>query len=195
MQDFLDLIKSRRTIRKFKQERIPAEALIQFADCGRLAPSARNLQPLEFFIVDSEMLLEQVFSTLRWAGYIAPEGNPETGETPMAYIVILINETLDSPFATYDAGAAIENMILAALSRGIGSCWLGAVDKNVLCGILQVPEGYRIDSVLALGYPAEAPTMETAEDTIKYYQDEHGVLHVPKRPLEQVIHHNGWRAK
>ncbi|MCK7496660.1 MAG: nitroreductase family protein [Comamonadaceae bacterium] len=60
----------------------------------------------------------------------------------------------------YDVGAAMENMILAALAEGVGACWLLSIDREKLKGVLGVPDGYRIDSVLALGYPAEEPAAE-----------------------------------
>ena len=63
----------------------------------------------------------------------------------------------------------IENMILTALEAGVGSCWLGAVDRDELRKLFRIPKSYRIDSVLALGYPDEAPVVEEATDSIKYW--------------------------
>ena len=81
-------------------------------------------------------------------------------------------------------------MILAALEKGIGSCWLLSVDREKLREILNIPENYKIDSVLALGYPDENPVIEDMKDSIKYWKDQAGQLHVPKRKLEDVIHFN-----
>jgi nitroreductase len=88
----------------------------------------------------------------------------------------------------YDVGAAMENMILSAQEEGLGSCWLLSIEREKLAEILNVPEGYRIDCVLALGYPAESPVKEELTDSVKYWQDKDGVLHVPKRPLRTVLH-------
>jgi len=187
-----DLIKSRRTIRKFEQRKIDESILTDLVDCARLAPSGRNRQPLEYFIVRDEELLEPVFSTLSWAGYIAPEGNPKEGEKPTAYIVVLVKNEYADQLAKSDAGAAIENILLAALSYGIGSCWLGAVKRKELSDILSIPDDYAIDSVIALGYPAEAPVMEENNQSTRYYKDDKGVLHVPKRPLSSILHINKW---
>jgi nitroreductase len=90
----------------------------------------------------------------------------------------------------YDVGAAMENMILAAKDAGLGSCWLLSVEREKLAQILNIPEQYRIDCVLALGYPAESPVAEEFKESIKYWQDEKGVLHVPKRPLRSVLRLN-----
>lgn len=184
-----ELILRRRTIRRFQQKPIARDLLKKFVNAGRLAPSGANLQPLEFIIVDDAKLLGKVFATLKWAAYIAPAGDPPPGKRPMAYIVVLINQQIKEN-GEVDAAAAMENMILVALEENVGSCWLGSVDRDQLAKILKVPENYKIDSVLALGYAAESPVVEEAKDSIKYWKDEKGTLHVPKRRLEDVIHFN-----
>jgi len=74
---------------------------------------------------------------------------------------------------------------------GIGSCWLVSVDRAKLAQIIKLPAGeYVIDSVLALGYPAESPIMEEKDDDIRYWQDDLGQLHVPKRKLPRILHWN-----
>jgi len=185
-----DLIISRRSIRQFKQEPVSRDILQKFINVSRLAPSAANRQPLEFVVVDEEKIRKEVFTWLKWAAYIAPEGNPKPGHEPVAYIVVLVNSEIREKGFEWDVGAAIENMILAALEKGIGSCWLLSVDREKLREILNIPENYKIDSVLALGYPDENPVIEDMKDSIKYWKDQAGQLHVPKRKLEDVIHFN-----
>lgn len=186
-----DLILKRRTIRRFKQDPIPRSILEKLVNAGRLAPSGANMQPLEFIVVDDPKLLGKVFATLKWAAYIAPAGDPPPGKQPVAYIVVLINKNIKEN-GEVDAAAAIENMILVALEENIGSCWLGSIQREELAKILNIPGNYKIDSVLALGYPDESPVMEVATDSIKYWKDENGVLHVPKRKLEDLLHFNGY---
>jgi len=185
-----DLIISRRSIRQFKQEPVSRDILQKFINASRLAPSAANRQPLEFVVVDEERIRKEVFTCLKWAAYIAPEGNPKPGHEPVAYIVVLVNSEIREKGFEWDVGAAIENMILAAWEKGIGSCWLLSVDREKLREILNIPENYKIDSVLALGYPDENPVIEDMKDSIKYWKDQAGQLHVPKRKLEDVIHFN-----
>ncbi len=67
-----------------------------------------------------------------------------------------------------DAAGAIENMILSALGDGVGSCWLGAIDREHLRTILELPLKDKIDFVSALGYPAESPVVKEAKDSTKY---------------------------
>ena len=185
-----EIIAGRRTIRRFRPEPVSRELLERLVDVGRLAPSAANLQPLEFFVVDDAKLKAEVFPCLKWAAYIAPEGDPRPGEEPAAYIVTLANTKIREKMFEYDVGAAMENMILAALDEGVGSCWMLSIDRDTLRTILGVPEHYRIDSVLALGYPAEDPAAEVMGESCRYWKDEAGRLHVPKRPFGSVAHFN-----
>lgn len=185
--DIYDLIIRRRTIRRFQKKPISRQILEKLINAARLAPSAANLQPCEYVVIDDEKFLEKTFETLCWAGYIAPGGNPPPGERPVAYIVVLVDEN-KSKSGSQDAAAAIENMILVALSEGLGSCWIGSVEREKLTQLLDVPSHHRIDSALALGYPLEEPILEVMTDSIKYWKDEKNILHVPKRRLKDIIH-------
>jgi nitroreductase len=186
----LDLILRRRTIRRFKPTAVSRMLLERLADAGRVAPSAANSQPLEFIAVDDREVCRAVFPCLKWAAYIFPRGNPRPGQEPGAYIVTLVNLGVREKGFEYDVGAAMENMILAAAGEGLGSCWLLSVDREKLAEILSVPPGYRIDCVLALGYPDETPVAEEFAGSIKYWQDDEGTLHVPKRSLDKILHFN-----
>jgi len=186
MQVFEAILK-RRSIRRFKQEVIPLETLKKLVDAARVAPSAANMQPLRYIIVTNLDLRRQIFPALRWAGYIAPAGNPLPGEEPTAYIVVLANKEIAKSDYQLDAGAAIENLILTALEEGIGACWLGAIDREEIRRILDVSDDFEIESVIALGYPNEEPVMESIKDSVEYWKDETGRLHVPKRSLEEVL--------
>jgi nitroreductase len=190
MEDLLELIKKRRTVRQFQPKNIPGNILLELADLGHLAPSASNLQPLEFVLVNDPEVKKNVFSCLRWAAYISPAGNPKPGQEPASYIIILVNTEVREKDYEYDVGASAENIILGALTQGIGSCWLISIDKNRLRNVLDIPGKYVIDSVIALGYPAENPLLEDFKGSVKYWKDEGEVLHVPKRKLEDVVHLN-----
>lgn len=185
-----ELAVERRTVRKFKPDAVPRELLERLVNAARLAPSAANVQPLEFVVVDEAARRAEVFPALKWAAYIAPAGDPRPGEEPAAYVVTLVNAQLRDKMFEYDVGAAMENMILAALAEGVGACWLLSIDRDRLRAALGVPDGYRIDSVLALGYPAEEPAAEVLGDSCRYWKDAEGRLHVPKRALASVLHLN-----
>lgn len=188
--DFLDIIKTRRTVRLFKQDPIDTKTLYELVECARCAPSGANHQPLEYVIINDAAQVERVFEHLAWAGYVKPKRTPPTGKKPVAYIVVLVNREICKE-APDDAAAAIENIILAAWSKGIGSCWIGSVQRQEVGALIAMPENSTIDSIVALGYPDEEPIMEDCKtDSIKYYLDNDDRLHVPKRALADIVHKN-----
>jgi nitroreductase len=192
--DVYEAAVNRRTIRRFKQDRIPTEVLEKMVNAARLAPSGANLQPCEYVVVTDPIKVDRMFPCLKWATYIAPSGDPAEGERPTAYIVVLLNRMVRETGGAHDAAAAIENMLLVAYEEGIGSCWLGSADREKVRMILSIPSNYEIDSVVALGYPNELPILEEAQGSIRYWKDEEGVLHVPKKRLKDVTHLNGYEG-
>lgn len=185
-----DIALTRRSIRRFKKEKIPFRILEKLINAARFAPSAANLQPCEFVVVDEKETKDKIFPTLRWAGYIQPEGNPPKGKEPTAYIVVLINRRKKPLSAEADACAAIENILLVAQEEGLGSCWLGAIDRAKINSILKIPEYCEVKYVLALGYPDEKPKIERLRNCVKYWKDKKGLLHVPKRSSGEILHRN-----
>jgi nitroreductase len=169
---------------------VPRTLLERLVDTGRLAPSAANRQPLEFVVVDDGEVCDRMFPCMKWAAYIAPEGDPKPGQEPTAYVVVLVNTEVRDKMYEWDSGAAVENILLAAWEEKVGSCWLISIDRERIRDILGVPGIYLVDSVIALGYPAEEPVTEDLVDSFKYWKDESGRLHVPKRRLADVIHFN-----
>ncbi|MCX5657495.1 MAG: nitroreductase family protein [Candidatus Omnitrophica bacterium] len=188
--DYRTILK-RRTIRRFKQIPIPLAILKKLVNAARLAPSAANLQSLEYLIVDSPEVRDKLFPYLKWANYIVPRDMPPEGKRPVAYVVVLVNQKKELlAYSAYDAGAAIENLILTAWEIGIGVCWIRALDKEKILRFLKLPKNLKLDSVLALGYCAEMPKPEILVKSIKYWKDSRGRLHVPKRRLADIMHIN-----
>lgn len=187
--DVYEAILSRRSIRRFQQKPIPVELLKKFVNGARLAPSAANLQPIEFFIVNNKSLCSKVFETLGWAAYIKPKWTPAEEERPVAYIIMLIKDPKNKYYLR-DVSLASENIVLAAEEEGIGSCILCKVDREKLRENLKIPKEIIVDSVIALGYKAEKSVIEEYNDSIQYWRDENEVLHVPKRKLEDIVHLN-----
>lgn len=182
-----DLALTRRTIRKFMQKRIDRELLVKFVNAAKYSPSFANLQPVRYVIVNEDATVQQLFKYVRWAGYISPQGNPAENERPVAFIALLSDTQVSKQNYEQDIGAAAQTIFLTALEEGIGTCWMGAIDRDGIRELLNIPERYIIDTVIALGYPAESPIAEDEKGSIKYYKDEAQVLHVPKRRLEDVI--------
>ncbi len=185
MSSVYETIRTRRTIRKFQQKSIPEHVLLRLIDAARLAPSAANRQPCEYLVTYDPTLNEQLFGLLKWAAAISPHGNPQEGEKPVAYIIVLLHNTPEQP-PLVDAASGIMNLILSAWELGIGSCWLGSIDRDQIRVLFKIPESISIAYVVALGYPAEHPVVDEVRDSIRYWKDTQGTLHVPKRPLEQI---------
>ena len=183
-----EAITTRRTIRRFKSEPIDKAVLEKIVNAARLAPSGANCQPVEFVLVTESSLCKGVFDQTAWAGRVTPRRTPQPGQEPTAWVVVLLNSQRGPASATADAAAAIENMLLTALDAGLGSCWIGSVQRKKVAALLNIPDHCAIDSVVAFGYPDESPLAEDTDDDIAYYLDDNDVLHVPKRKMEHVLH-------
>lgn len=190
-----NLVLERRTIRKFHPEPVPEDLLDRLLDAGRLAPTGGNIQPLEFLAVSDPEVCRQVFPHTRWAGYLK-DGAPKPGEEPTAYLVILRNTAITAYVPDQDIGFAAESIILTALDEGVASCAMGSLDRPALEQVLGIPKNREISLVIALGYPAETAVIEEMkDDDVKYWRDEQGIHHVPKRPKEKVCHWNRYGQK
>lgn len=177
--DTYEAIKERRSIRKYKDKKVPEDVLKKCVNAARLSPSGANKQPLKFITINKR--LKKVFDHTNWAGYL--DWSPSAEEMPQAYIAIAKKE--DSGL-DMDAGIAAQSICLTAFDEGLGSCMLGAIDKEGLEELLPVPDNHEIELMVALGYPDEDPSVVESEGSIEYYQED-GELQVPKRPLEEVL--------
>ena len=182
-----DAIKQRRTIRKFTQQPVDTQLLMKFVDAARVCPSAANIQPLRYKIVNDPITCDSIFPCLRWAGYL-PNGTPEKNERPTAYIVVTQDMSVKPTESSYDAGAAMMAMTLCAQEEGIGHCWIGSIDRKQLASVLDLPENLQIILVLALGYGAQESVEDTVNNgNIRYRLDSDNILHVPKLSLEDIL--------
>jgi nitroreductase len=184
-----EAIYKRRTIRRFKHESIPIEILKKLVDFARVAPSGSNIQAIEYIIVHKPEIREKVFPLVRWASSL-PRGErtPETGRTPTAYIIVLLNTSIKKSYYEFDIGAAVENILLGAVKYGLGACWMGSINDNKLKALFEIPEFYQITHVISLGYPDEESVMEPYKESYSYWKDDNGGMHVPKRSLNDIIY-------
>jgi nitroreductase len=167
---FLDLARTRRSIRRYKPDHVPEELLREVVEAARWAPSAVNLQPWEFIIVTDPEVKAQVGRNARYFGLRWPHIH----EAP-ALIVVCARKV--SKFSRDDCIFAGANIMLAATDRGLGTCWIGGFDERVIRGILAVPEDYILPGFCTIGYPegeTEAP---------------------PKRPLDEMLHRNTFQGR
>ena len=184
-------IVKRRTIRKFTRKTVPTDILVRCVDAARLSPSGMNKQPLKFVIINDEKLLAKVFSETSWAGYL-PDYSPSKEEMPRAYILILLDTKIRQN-SGHDVGIASMSISMVAFDHGLGSCILGAINREQLRKILNIPNYLKIALAVALGYPSENPVTEKIKNkNIEYWVDDKNILHVPKRELEDILTWNAW---
>lgn len=183
-----EIIYRRRSIRRFKQDPISIDKLKKLIDFARVAPMATNIQSLEFIIVKNADIREKLFPLVNFASLLPPDQRtPEKGREPTAYIIVLVNTKIKRVLVDFNVGAAVENILLGAVSFGIGSCWMANINRNKIRELFEIPEYYDINHVISLGYPDEESVMEPYEDSFKYWKDDVGRMHVPKRALEEII--------
>jgi nitroreductase len=184
-----DLVVNNRSYRRFHQNvTIDREVLEKLVDLARLSASGSNLQPLKYILSADPATNARIFPHTRWAGYLKDWAGPVEGERPAAYIIILGDTEIRKSFGC-DHGIAAQSMMLGATERGLGGCMLGALDRKGLRETLNILDRYDILLALALGKPKETVVLEETgpDGDIRYYRDEKGVHHVPKRPLEELI--------
>ncbi|MFX1413841.1 MAG: nitroreductase family protein [Promethearchaeota archaeon] len=179
-------IYSRRTIRRFKQDPIPIELLKKLIDYARLAPAGMNIQGLEYIIISDTEMRNKLFPLLRWAALLPEDDRtPEVGRRPTAYIIVLGNTKIKRN-VDIDVGAAIENILLGALNYGIGSCWMGSIDRDKIRELFNVPDQYLIKYVISLGFSDEESVTEPFTGSFKYWKEQN-TMHIPKRDLDKII--------
>ena len=184
-----ELVRTCRSYRRFYEEHtIGEETLRELVDLARLGASGHNLQPLKYKVSWEPARNALIFPHLTWAAYLEDWPGPQEGERPSAYVIVLGDTDLRKSF-TFDQGIAAQNILLGARGKGLGGCILAAINRDKLRAALQVPERFEILFVLALGKPQEKVVLEVLEPDgdVRYWRDEEGVHHVPKRTLDEII--------
>ncbi len=182
--DVYKLIKARRTIRKYQRRSVDYELLYKFIDIARFSPSGMNMQPIRYMIVQGEKA-DKVFPHTHWAGLLKGTHSPSVEERPDSYILFLVPRG-KSP--KHDVGAVAQSMGLMAQAEGLGTCWMGAIDRKQITDICSVPAEYEIDTLMAFGYPAEMPLVCDALDgDTRYFVDEEDLFFVPKIKTDDLI--------
>ena len=184
-----DLVKKNRSYRRFYENfTIERNTLEELVDLARLSASASNRQPLKYVLSCEKNKNDLIFPNLAWAGYLKDWSGPGEGEKPSAYIIML-NDTEITNNYWCDPGIAAQSILLGATEKGLGGCMFTSVKRDELRSALKITERYEILYVLAIGKPKEKVVLETVgpEGDIKYWRDNQGVHHVPKRTLEEII--------
>jgi nitroreductase len=150
----LALLKGRRSIRRYRPEPVPDEMVEQLLEAGQWAPSASNRQPWQFVVVRDEAILKQVAQQaaiyfLRWA---------HVEEAPL--LIVLCGDARNPIYRQFlheDVGLAGSQIMLQAHALGLGTCWIGGLDRKAIADILKVPAHMDIVGLLTVGFPDEEP--------------------------------------
>ncbi len=185
-----DLIKANRSCRRFdERHKVSSTTLLELIDLGRLSASAANLQPLKYAYSCSPSINAQIFDCLKWAGYLEDWPGPCQGERPGAYIIILQDTHIRQKKVDCDHGIAAQSILLGARENNLAGCMIASINRPKLSTTLNIPDHCSILLVLAIGKPVEEVVITPVEQRhdIRYWRDDHGVHHVPKRSMEEII--------
>jgi len=185
-----DLIRQNRSCRRFYQDHaVDPETLKGLVDLARLSASAANLQPLKYILSCTPDKNALIFPCLGWAGYLKDWAGPKQGKRPSGYIIILSDTEKANQYVGYDCGIASQSILLGAREIGLAGCMLGSIKRQKLREILNIPTKFKILLVIAIGKPKEEVVIETVghDNDIRYWRDNQGVHHVPKRNLDDII--------
>jgi nitroreductase len=184
-----DLIRKNRSCRRFIQRRLlDLNALNELVNLARLSASAANLQPLKYVLCCNPEKNAEIFPCLAWAAYLKDWPGPQEGERPSGYIVVLGDTAIAQDFGC-DHGIACQSILLGAREKGLAGCMMGAVNREKLRDVLNLSAQFKILLVIALGVPREEIFIEPlgADGSIRYWRDNRGAHHVPKRSLKDIV--------
>ncbi len=169
----LDLMRSRRSVRRYLPKPVPDEALQQILEAGRWAPSANNQQPWAFIVVQEEEMRQKVARHATY--YLARHARVE--EAPLLIVLCgQVGSRMGQRFLRGEVGMAGMQMMLQAHALGLGTCWVDGLDRDAISDVLQIPEPMQIVGLLTVGYPAETPPV------------------TPRKPLFEIVHYDMYES-
>jgi len=178
--EVLDCIKTRRSVRKFKDEAIPHELIAEVVAAAAWAPSWKNTQTARYIVLEDRALKDRIAEEC----VLGFQFNTITAKGAAALVLLTcVNKrsgfNRDGSFSTskgdrwemFDAGIAAQTFCLAAHDKGLGTVILGVFDDSKLTEMAQIPEGQSVSALIAIGYPDEepvAPKRKTVEDLLSF---------------------------
>ncbi|RLI33345.1 nitroreductase family protein [Candidatus Bathyarchaeota archaeon] len=150
MNELTEVIKRRRSVRKFEPKPISEEIIRDILDCARLAPTANNLQPWLFGAVTDPSIRREIAELTEYGKFIKD-----------CAVCFAVFADSTKKYFLEDGCAATENILLACAAHGIGSCWVAGHKKVYVDSIrkrLKVPEPYTLIALIAAGYSKEQPS-------------------------------------
>ncbi len=162
--DAYTCIRTKRDTRSYEDRPIPEGSLRRILQAGRMAGSAKNLQPCRFVILQEVSKKKELAGCGQFAQHIVS-----------APIVVAI--VLPEGGREFDAGRSAQNMMLAAWAEGITSCPVTMHHGTCALRVLGIPQGHRVSIVLAFGYPPPSGPESRG---------------MPRIPLDELVHQGGW---
>ena len=145
---FKEVIKKRRSIRKYKDTPVPKEQILEILEAARIAPSASHRQPWHFIVVEDKETIKKLAKS-EWAA------------TAPVMIVGLADQAASPVWCINDLGVAFEHIVLAATDLGLGTCWMGQSNREDLVkSLLDVPDNFKVVALSTLGVPDETPAVK-----------------------------------
>jgi len=160
--EVLEAMKNRRSIRKYKSTPVSEGMLKDILSAARAAPSGVNAQPWKFIIVTDEEIKRKLVQACNGQKFIA--------EAPLIIVGCGFPDDAYATIGGYmnchvlDVTIAMDHLILAATSSGLGTCWIGAFKEEKVKEILGIPEDVKVVALTPLGYPDEAPSKRSRKD-------------------------------
>jgi len=147
----VDIVLSRRSIRRYEQKEIPKDVLDKILEAGRQAPSAANRQPWHFIVLtDDEVKIE--LSKGLFNRHIKNSAFTVVGCANIGFWHIGTKK-----WSIVGTSIALQNMVIAAWAMGIGSCWIGDFKEYYVKQLLDIPDKWKVVALISFGYPAEKP--------------------------------------
>lgn len=181
------LVQDARTTRRFKKDQeVTFEDLREILEVARITSSAKNMQPIKYILITKKEDVLQLAQTAAWAAHLK-DWNQSEEERPSAFIIMLNDNMIDG-FPMFDAGASFTAISLAAKSKGLSTCPMASIDKELCKKLFVIPDNLNVMIGIAVGVRSENVKLVDAQgfDT-NYYRLEDETHCVPKRTLEQII--------
>ena len=162
----MDVIRSRRSIRKYTDQQVSEQDINELLKAGMAAPSANNCQPWHFVVINDHQVMDRI-----------PEFHPYSKMLKYASVAIpvCIDKNLENAdgYGIQDCSAATQNILLAAHAKGLGAVWLGIYPRKVriegVKKLLGIPGGIMPLSLISIGYPAEEKPPENRFDEARIH--------------------------
>lgn len=155
--DTLQLLKSRRSIRKYKDKEVEKEKILTCLEAARWAPSASNKQPWEFLIVQDKKTRKKLADIHPYAKFVE--------ESPVVFVP-LTNPEIHSKYHMSDTALTIMHFMIQAHAEGLGTCWAGVINTEIepkIKELLGIPDHLHVLALVALGYPDQKRTSNRKE--------------------------------